>query len=590
MDLLYSLEDRHCYVDFEICCSYKAELGRSNKTSTGPLYSTWDVTRDETGLNNTVALFRPKFELSTGYVDDDARLPAWLREVDSTVFTNKTVDLRIYPKHDFTWTVGEKLEETICPESKAQGDTETCPTTVYRQTQLKRWVPALLEHTDVPEFRCVKYEFAFEEFTVQNHPIHQVVLECCRNSDSNYTGAYRSEEGMVSACSESACIAPPKSPTAPELLLSVAWKAALTDFVSITRRLDERAYTDGVTAHFGLAIGGFANRTARNLIEFFNSRTNNNGPFLTMVLQQHLDVLPLPNGLWTVDEFMTIIETSTREFSIQRTGGRPGVLLSESLLSAIAERKRLQWREPEPTRVFNAMHWDTLSRADNNFVKCIQEHANELMDGLDCGDAMDAASMIITTLREDYDETFHDNMQGFVYISGFTIVTLLLLQTLLRFQRLPGGRLVKRDQERWKRRNVQLRMALEDDYLRRDMSFRATQQLGEAGAREALDLLETAARREPTTLPRNYQFKQRQFSRWFVLGGHVLATLSVPLLDFGMYVWLECVLLLINLMQSMLEIKACNLVCAEEDSTTASLELREIQMPNTTDEPNTTEK
>jgi hypothetical protein len=333
-----------------------------------------------------------------------------------------------------------------------------------------------------------------------------------------------------------------------------------------------------------LLVEGSGNRTAQNLLQFFEQRERSKSNQFLDVSIRHSHVTSLPNHCWDVDTFMGIIENATAQFRDNAPEEPRGVMndtttawpplndikimnlerpIADAFLHSIRVRRENSWIEhtSETTNV-NPMNLSLpTDSATPHWLSCLYErHPTELLDGSKCGKAINTTLHVSSKLP--LSATGHylaEERQSYVYFVGALVITLSLVQTVIRYQRLPGGRLFKIDKSRMKRRREQVRMALQDEYLCRERELRARRQLGEERAREVLGLLEVAAQRDPD-LPPDFQFKQRKISRYFAMSGHILLTLVGPLNDLDGYVSVECGLLFVNLLQSLLEIKAYQLV------------------------------
>jgi len=268
----------------------------------------------------------------------------------------------------------------------------------------------------------------------------------------------------------------------------------------------------------------------------------------------------LPNHLWNIDTFMEIIERATLEFhedsivtgiAIDTTDQLQQPIV-DAVLESIVLRRQNGWNVP----AINS----SLSKIDtpvfDDVKKCIMRQATDLLEGSKCWQAMELYPKAIASL-----DTIMINQErtAYVHFVGALLIAALMLQSLIRYHRLPGGLYYTYDKERLKRRREQVRMALNDEYLCRVQEHHATQQFGKERAREVLDTLKNAANRE-ADLPSNYQYRQRKLSRRVIVVGHIFLMLIGPLNDLDAYMNLLCVVLLVNLLQSLLEQKACKLV------------------------------
>jgi hypothetical protein len=336
-----------------------------------------------------------------------------------------------------------------------------------------------------------------------------------------------------------------------------------------------------------LLVEGSGNRTVQNLLHFFEQRERSTSKhFLDVLMDGHSLVTSLPNHCWDIDTFMGIIENATAQFRETAPENRIGAMngtntafpsldalnmmnlekpFADALLYSIRVRRENNWIE-HTSETANVNSTNPSLSADSSVTPywmddCLLGHyPTELLDGSKCGKAINTTLHVSGKLPlSATDEHLVEQRQGYVHFVGALVIALSLVQAVIRYQRLPGGRLFKSDMSRVKRRREQVRMALQDEYLCRERELRARRQLGEERAREVLGLLEVAAQRDPD-LPPDFQFKQRKISRYFAMSGHILLTLVGPLNDLDGYVSVECGLLFVNLLQSLLEIKAYQLV------------------------------
>jgi len=273
-------------------------------------------------------------------------------------------------------------------------------------------------------------------------------------------------------------------------------------------------------------------------------------------------ITTLPNHLWDINTFMGIIEQATLEFHedliVTSIYNNLAKKLQQPIVDAVLESIVIQrqngWNVPAINSSLSKINFPFSE--DNDAMSCIMRHATDLLEGSKCWQAMELYPKAIASL----DTTMIDKGRAvYVHFVGALLIASLMLQSWIRYHRLPGGLYYTYDKERLKRRREQVRMALNDEYLCREREHHATKQLGKERAREVLDTLKNAANRE-ADLPSNYQYRQRKLSRRVIVVGHIFLMLIGPLNDLDAYMNLLCVVLLVNLLQSLLEQKACKLV------------------------------
>jgi len=429
-----------------------------------------------------------------------------------------------------------------------------------------------------------------ERLIITNSSTRTLHLRCCSDYDLYGFGNDPKNNRFVQLdynghslyiCSPAMCNPTPKSMNEIANILSFTWKRALKKLIDLTAselnrylhyfqsssrtNLFSSAWESSVyniTELLSLFGSGTGNRTVQNLVDFFAIRDNSTSDtFVTMDSSANKNqITRLPNHLWNIDTFMEIIERATLEFhedsivtgiAIDTTDQLQQPIV-DAVLESIVLRRQNGWNVP----AINS----SLSKIDtpvfDDVKKCIMRQATDLLEGSKCWQAMELYPKAIASL----DTTMINKGRAvYVHFVGALLIASLMLQSWIRYHRLPGGLYYTYDKERLKRRREQVRMALNDEYLCRVQEHHATQQFGKERAREVLDTLKNAANRE-ADLPSNYQYRQRKLSRRVIVVGHIFLMLIGPLNDLDAYMNLLCVVLLVNLLQSLLESKACKLV------------------------------
>ena len=225
-------------------------------------------------------------------------------------------------------------------------------------------------------------------------------------------------------------------------------------------------------------------------------------------------ITTLPNHLWDINTFMGIIEQATLEFhedlivtsiynNLAKKLQQPIV---DTVLESIVIRRKNGWNVPDINSSLSKI--DTPVFEGPDIKSCIMRQATDLLEGPKCWQAMElyprkAIASLDTTM-------INKGRAVYVHFVGALLIASLMLQSWIRYHRLPGGLYYTYDKERLKRRREQVRMALNDEYLCRVQEHHATKQLGKERAREVLDTLKNAANRE-ADLPSDYQYSLHFF-------------------------------------------------------------------------------
>jgi len=435
------------------------------------------------------------------------------------------------------------------------------------------------------------------QWLLNNSSTRTLHLRCCNDNDAMVFGDFGNNThqnrfvhfddigSSFYVCSSPMCNASPKTINESSNILSSAWKSTLKNIIySSAARLDiylQRFPKSPATLEFSYGFessvysttellslfgGGTGNRTVQNLVDFFAIRDNSTSDTFfdveTYTGNMKTQITTLPNHLWDINTFMGIIEQATLEFHedliVTSIYNNLAKKLQQPIVDAVLESIVIQrqngWNVPAINSSLSKINFPFSE--DNDAMSCIMRHATDLLEGSKCWQAMELYPKAIASL----DTTMIDKGRAvYVHFVGALLIASLMLQSWIRYHRLPGGLYYTYDKERLKRRREQVRMALNDEYLCREREHHATKQLGKERAREVLDTLKNAANRE-ADLPSNYQYRQRKLSRRVIVVGHIFLMLIGPLNDLDAYMNLLCVVLLVNLLQSLLEQKACKLV------------------------------
>jgi len=431
-----------------------------------------------------------------------------------------------------------------------------------------------------------------EWLIITNSSTRTLHLRCCSDYDLYGFGNDTKNNRFVQwdynghslyICSPAMCNPTPKSMNEIANILSFTWKRALKKLIDSTASelnrylhyfqpssrtnwfssaLESSVYN--ITELLSLFGGGTGNRTVQNLVDYFAIRDNSTSDtFVTMDSSANKNQFTrLPNHLWDINTFMGIIEQATLEFHEDSfvtgiaidTADQLQQLIVNAVLESIVLRRQNGWNVPDINSSLSKINFPF--SVDNDPMSCIMRQGTDLLEGSKCWQAMELYPKAIASL----DTTMINKGRAvYVHFVGALLITSLMLQSWIRYHRLPGGLYYTYDKERLKRRREQVRMALNDEYLCREREHHATKQLGKERAREVLDTLKNAANRE-ADLPSDYQYRQRNLSRRVIVVGHIFLMLIGPLNDLDAYMNLLYVVLLVNLLQSLLEHKACKLV------------------------------
>jgi len=551
------------------------------------------------------------------YSANSPDIPEWLKSVNNAVLAEQYITpllggFQSYAlDHEYTWSwyANKKLVEKKCSIRFAGVVTskhDNCSTRTFYQNDDSMY--QIHETNNTAGFNLHYQELIYyfdsvdpiddqHQWLLNNSSTRTLHLRCCNDNDAMVFGDFGNNThqnrfvhfddigSSFYVCSSPMCNASPKTINESSNILSSAWKSTLKNIIySSAARLDiylQRFPKSPATLEFSYGFessvysttellslfgGGTGNRTVQNLVDFFAIRDNSTSDTFfdveTYTGNMKTQITTLPNHLWDINTFMGIIEQATLEFhedlivtsiynNLAKKLQQPIV---DAVLESIVLRRQNGWNVPDINSSLSKI--DTPVFEGHDIKSCIMRQATDLLEGSKCWQAMELYPKAIASL----DTTMINQGRAvYVHFVGALLIASLMLQSWIRYHRLPGGLYYTYDKERLKRRREQVRMALNDEYLCRVQEHHATQQFGKERAREVLDTLKNAANRE-ADLPSNYQYRQRKLSRRVIVVGHIFLMLIGPLNDLDAYMNLLCVVLLVNLLQSLLESKACKLV------------------------------
>lgn len=542
------------------------------------------------------------------YTGESPDLPNWLKVIDNAVNSQKsnvkaifnyTQGLFGYNPSRFTWYLNNLLLEEVCESFPEYDTVNRCNTTMYHPDGEPKYIfyqSNIIGGANVQAL-ILNYDYAAGEG--ENHTSRTVQLFCCSRKNTGNKGLNEtflfdtsSRTTTLRVCSPHMCNPALSSTTGFDNTLSTVWTSTLNGLIfrmidRIHRHVDSlysplEPPKDEVLNRIKeikyLVGEGMGNRTAENLVQFFKTRDNStSNEFLAVETVFDLHVSSFPNHYWDIDTFMSIIENATIKF---REGTTDGAMVGfdkmrwfgdqdsttelvriflDALVQYIRIRRESKWNDLAAQSVF--LNLNDTDIEDYVSLECMNV-PGELLYGSKCEHAIEtiqSENVTIKSLPYTLDVSIDEEKEGYVIYVGALVSTLLLVQVYVRFQQLPGGRYYIYDEGWVKRRREQVRMALKDDFLCREREIRARRQLGEEQAQEALQLLENAANREPK-LPRDYQTKKRELSRKLVIYSHIILTLSGPLNSLQGYLYMESVVLCLQMCLSLLEIRARKLL------------------------------
>lgn len=537
--------------------------------------------------------------LMGNYTEKSPDLPGWLKTIDNAVNSQKSNVTPIfehsqgvfgYNRSRYTWYLHNLLLEEVC-DSFPKNDTKTsCDIISYQPVGETKYSFYQSNNTGGANLQALRFNYFYAAGKGSNHMRRTVQLLCCsrRNTENNsldetfLLDTY--SRSTIRVCSPLMC-SPALSPM-PDFsdTLSTIWTSTLRDLIA---RMIDRGLRNFDNLPFSrvhemkyLLGEGLGNRTAKNLVEFFKSRDNStSSEFLVVETVFDQQIASFPNHFWDIDTFMSIIENTTIKFR-EATIDSSFVefhqsqwyddhdstihvvqLFLDALLNSMQVRKENSWNDlAAHSALFSLTETEITDRV--SLSECMSV-PSELLYGSNCGRATETIQnergAIKSLPNYDQDYFIDEEREEYVIYVGALVSAVLLIQIFLRYQQLPGGAYYVMDEAHVKRRREQVRMALKDDFLCREREIRARRQLGEERAREALQLLEIAANRDPK-LPRDYQTKKRESSRKLVIYCHILLTLSGPFNSLQDYMYMEGIVLCLNMFLSLLEIKASKLL------------------------------